>query len=91
MFTQLYDNLIDLSDEQKLQYNNLFRWYKHIQNLPQIKGYLTETNRFLIQDPVAKVPFLAEKKKPKKEKKEEVKEEKKKEEVKVEQPEKPAE
>ena len=77
MFTQLYDNLIDLSDEQKLHYNNLFRWYKHIQNLPQVKEYLTKTNRFFIVDPVAKVPFLVEKKKPKKEKKEEKKEEKK--------------
>lgn len=74
MFTQLYDNLIELSDEQKLQYNNLFRWYKHIQNLPQVKEYLTQSNRFFIQDPVTKVPFLVEKKKPKKEKKEEVKE-----------------
>lgn len=58
MFTQLYDNVIELADEQKQQYNNLFRWYKHIQNLPQIKEYLTKTSRFLIQDPVAKVPFL---------------------------------
>jgi hypothetical protein len=62
--------VIELTDEQKPQYNNLFRWYKHIQNLPQIKAYLTESNRFFIQDPVAKVPFLAEKKKAKKEKKE---------------------
>jgi hypothetical protein len=77
MFTQLYDNLIDLSDEQKLQYNNLFRWYKHVQNLPQVKEYLAHSNRFLLQDPAPKVPFLAEKKKPKKEKKEEPKEEKK--------------
>lgn len=69
MFTQLYDNLIELSDEQKLQYNNLFRWYKHIQNLPQVKDYLTQSNRFFIQDPVTKVLFLVEKKKAKKEKK----------------------
>lgn len=66
MFTQLYDNVIEFSDEQKLQYNNLFRWYKHIQNLPQVKEYLTKNNRFLIQDPISKVAFLAEKKKPKK-------------------------
>jgi len=58
-----------MSDEQKLQYNNLFRWYKHIQNLPQVRQYLTEKNRFLVTDPVVKVPFLNEKKKAKKEKK----------------------
>ncbi len=74
MFTQLYDNVIEFTDEQKLQYNNLFRWYKHIQNLPQVKDYLNQSNRFFIQDPSAKVPFLVEKKKPKKEKKEEPKE-----------------
>lgn len=73
MFTQLYDNLIDFTDEQKLQYHNLFRWYKHIQNLPQVKEYLTRTNRFLVTDPAPKLPFLAEKKKAKKEKKEEPK------------------
>lgn len=71
MFTQLYDNLLEMTDEQKLQYNNLFRWYKHIQNLPQVKAYLLKHNRFLIEDPLPKYPFLAEKKKPKKEKKEE--------------------
>ena len=69
MFTQLYDNVIEMTDEQKLQYNNLFRWYKHIQNLPQIRDYLTLHKRFLIEDPAPKYAFLAEKKKPKKEKK----------------------
>jgi hypothetical protein len=34
MFTKLYDNIVEMTDEQKNQYNNLFRWYKHIQNLP---------------------------------------------------------
>jgi hypothetical protein len=66
MFTQLYDNLLEMTDEQKLQYNNLFRWYKHIQNLPQIHDFLTSTKRFLIEDPTPKYAFLAEKKKPKK-------------------------
>jgi hypothetical protein len=85
MFTQLYDNLLEMTDEQKLQYNNLFRWYKHIQNMTPIKEYLVKTHRFLIEDPAPKYPFLAEKKKPKKEKedhekKEEKKDDKKKEE-----------
>lgn len=85
MFTQLYDNLIDMTDEQKLQYHNLFRWYKHTQNLPQVRDYLTKTNRFILTDPAPKLAFLPDKKKPKKEKKEEVKkEEVKKEEVKKE-------
>ena len=68
MFTQLYDNLIDLNDEQKSQYNNVFRWYKHIQNLPQILEYLKASNRFIIQDPQLKIPFLADKKKSKEKK-----------------------
>jgi len=66
MFTQLYDNLIEMTDEQKLQYHNIFRWYKHIQNLPQVKEYLLATSRFIVNDPVAKLAFLSEKKKPKK-------------------------
>ena len=66
MFTQLYDNVLEMTDEQKLQYHNLFRWYTHIQNLPQIKEYLHKNKRFLLQPPVAKVPFVAEKKKAKK-------------------------
>lgn len=75
MFTQLYDNLIEMTDEQKLQYHNIFRWYKHIQNLPQVREYLETTSRFIVTDPVAKLAFLSEKKKPKKEKKEEPKKE----------------
>lgn len=79
MFTQLYDNILELTDEQKQQYNNLFRWYKHIQNLPQISEFIKVNNRFLVQDPAPKYAFLAEKKKSKKDKKEkkEEKEEKK--------------
>jgi len=82
MFTQLYDNLLEMTDEQKGQYNNLFRWYKHVQNLPQINEFLMQSNRFMIQDPAPKYPFLAEKKKPKKDKAEQPKKEVKKEEVK---------
>ena len=67
MFTQLYDNVIDMSDEQKNQYNNLFRWFKHIQNLPEITEFLNKTNRLLIKDPELKVSFV-EKKKGKKQK-----------------------
>jgi hypothetical protein len=78
MFTQLYDNLLEMTDEQKLQYNNLFRWYKHIQNMTPIKEYLVKTHRFLIEDPAPKYPFLAEKKKPKKEKEDHEKKEEKK-------------
>ena len=59
-----------MTDEQKQQYNNLFRWYKHIQNLPQVSEFLKSNNRFLVQDPAPKYSFLAEKKKPKKDKKE---------------------
>ena len=40
MFTQLYDNLIEMNDDQKNQYNNLFRWFKHIQNIPEIKEFM---------------------------------------------------
>lgn len=71
MFTQLYDNILEMSDEQKGQYNNLFRWYKHVQNMPQVNDFLKNTNRFMIQDPAPKYPFLAEKKKTNKGKKEE--------------------
>ena len=67
MFTQLYDNVIDMSDDQKNQYNNLFRWFKHIQNLPEITEFLNKTNRLLIKDPELKVSFV-EKKKVKKQK-----------------------
>ena len=42
MFTQLYDNLIEMTDDQKNQYHNIFRWFKHIQNLPEIKEFLLE-------------------------------------------------
>lgn len=55
----------------------MFRWYKHIQNLPQVKEFLVKTQRFLIEDPAPKYPFLAEKKKPKKEKEEKKEGEKK--------------
>ena len=36
--------------------------------MPQVLEYLKKTNRFLIEDPAPKYPFLAEKKKSKKEK-----------------------
>ena len=69
MFTQIYDNILEMTDEQKQQYNNLFRWYKHIQNLPQISDFMRAKKRFLVQDPAPKYAFLADKKKGKKEKK----------------------
>ena len=59
MFTQLYDNVLEMSDEQKLQYHNLFRWYSHIQSLPQVKQHLVKHKRFLLTPPTQKVPFLA--------------------------------
>ena len=55
----------------------MFRWYKHVQNLPQVQQFLKEKKRFLVQDPQPKYAFLAEKKKSKKDKKEEKKEDKK--------------
>ena len=51
-----------MTDEQKLTYNHIFRWYKHIQNLPEIKEFLTKKERYIVNDPVAKIPFLVEKK-----------------------------
>ena len=66
MFTKLYDNLIEMTDEQKNQYNNLFRWYKHIQNIAEITEFLRHHQRLLVEDPEIKIPFLAEKKKSKK-------------------------
>ena len=66
MFSKLYDSMIEITDEQKNQYNNLFRWYRHIQNLPEITAFLTNKQRILVEDPEVKVPFLAEKKKAKK-------------------------
>jgi hypothetical protein len=55
-----------MTDDQKNQYNNLFRWYRHIQNLPEVTTFLTSRQRILVEDPEVKVPFLAEKKKSKK-------------------------
>lgn len=49
-----------------MQYNNLFRWYKHIQNLPEIKAFLLAQNRLLVSDPEQKLAFLEIKKKKKK-------------------------
>lgn len=66
MFTKLYDSMIEMADDQKNQYNNLFRWYRHIQNLPEVTAFLTNRQRILVEDPEVKVPFLAEKKKSKK-------------------------
>lgn len=66
MFTKLYENMIEMTDDQKNQYNNLYRWYRHIQNLPEIKEFLNKHQRLLVEDPEIKVPFLAEKKKGKK-------------------------
>lgn len=66
MFTQLYDNIVEMTDEQKNQYNNLFRWYKHIQNLPEIKSFLESQNRLFVSDPDQKLAFLDVKKKKKK-------------------------
>lgn len=40
MFTKLYDTMVEMTDEQKNQFNNIFRWFKHIQNLPEVRGYL---------------------------------------------------
>ncbi len=48
MFTKLYDSMIEMTDEQKNQYNNLFRWYKHIQNLPEITQFLNKHQRLLV-------------------------------------------
>ena len=66
MFMKLYDSMIEMTDEQKNQYNNLFRWYRHIQSLPEIREFLNKHQRMLVEDPEIKVPFLAEKKKSKK-------------------------
>jgi hypothetical protein len=66
MFTKLYDTMIESTDDQKTQYNNIFRWYKHIQNLPEIKEFLIKSSRIIVEDPEIKVAFLAEKKKAKK-------------------------
>lgn len=55
-----------MTDEQKNQYNNLFRWYKHIQNIAEITEFLRHHQRLLVEDPEIKIPFLAEKKKSKK-------------------------
>ena len=65
MFTQLYDNITEMTDDQKLQYNNLFRWYKHVQNLPEIKNFLEAENRLIVADPAVKLSFLEVKKKKK--------------------------
>ena len=65
MFVQLYDNVLDMKDEQKLQYNNICRWYKHIQNLPEIRSFLLSENRMLVGDPEQKLTFLEVKKKKK--------------------------
>lgn len=65
MFTQLYDIAVEMKDEQKLQYNNLFRWYKHIQNLPEIKAFLIGQNKLLVEDPAPRLTFLEVKKKKK--------------------------
>ena len=65
MLTQLYDNIVEMTNDQKLQYNNLFRWYKHVQNLPEIKSFLEAENRLLVSDPAMKLSFLEVKKKKK--------------------------
>lgn len=44
----------------------MFRWYKHIQNLPEIKAFLLAQNRLLVSDPEQKLAFLEIKKKKKK-------------------------
>lgn len=66
MFSQLYENVVEMSDEQKNQYNNLFRWYKHVQNLPEVRSFLESQNRLLVSDPEQKLIFLEVKKKKKK-------------------------
>ena len=63
MFTQLYENIVEMTDEQKIQYNNLFRWYKHVQNLAEIRAFLESQNRILVSDPETKLTFLEAKKK----------------------------
>ena len=62
-----------MTDDQKNQYSNLFRWYKHVQNLAEIKEFLEKNQRFLVKDPEVKVPFVQEKKKDKKKDKKELK------------------
>lgn len=59
MFSELYDTMFEFTDEQKSQFFNIFRWYKHIQNLPEIKAFLVKNQRFLIEDPEIKIPFVA--------------------------------
>ncbi len=58
--------MIEMTDDQKNQYNNLLRWYKHIQNLPEVKEFLNKNQRLIVEDPEIKVAFLADKKKSKK-------------------------
>ena len=36
MFSKLYDSMIEMTKEEINQFNNIFRWYKHIQNLPEV-------------------------------------------------------
>ena len=66
MFTQLYENVVEMNDDQKNQYNNLFRWFKHVQNVPEIREFLVKQNKLLIADPELKVSFVEKKKKGKK-------------------------
>ena len=52
--------------------------------MPQVREFLVEKKRFLVEEPAPKYAFLAEKKKGKKDKKDKPKEEKKEEKVKEE-------
>ncbi len=67
-FTELYDLVTEFTDDQKNQFNNIFRWYKHIQNLPEFTEYLEKTKRSFVVDPALKFDFLSEGKKNKKQK-----------------------
>ena len=54
--------VIEMTDDQKNQFCSIFRWYKHIQNLPEIKEFLIKKERFLVSNPNIQVPFIIEKK-----------------------------
>lgn len=50
LFALLHSKVTQLADNEKNQFNNVYRWFKHIQSLDGVHDYLAKTNRGIARD-----------------------------------------
>lgn len=59
LFALLHGRVTQLDDNEKNQFNNVYRWYKHIQSLEGVHNFLAREGISLVRETQLSVPFLA--------------------------------